>query len=422
MPERHAPLLRVELVLGSGKLADLRPSLLSLCGLFSTHPIRGIILRSKLPNIGTTIFTVMSTMAQEYGAINLSQGFPDFDCPERLRELVAHYLNDRKNQYPPMVGIPALREQIARKVQNLYGFSADMDQEVTVTSGATEALFDAIHATVSAGDEVIVFDPAYDSYDPAISLAGAKAIHIPLQLPDFSIDWDRVRACITTRTRLIVINTPHNPSGAVLSKADIETLAQITRDTDIYVLSDEVYEHMVFDDGVHESVLRHEELRQRSFAVFSFGKTYHATGWKLAYCVAPPSLTREFRKVHQFVTFTSPSFIQYAIADFMRECPQHAIELPHFYQEKRDTFCRLLAESRFVLKPSRGTYFQLVDYSALSDASDMEFVTQLTQKKGVAAIPLSPFYEKAPNSTLIRFCFCKDDATLEAAAKILCAL
>ena len=379
-------------------------------------------MRSKLPNIGTTIFTVMSTMAQEHGAINLSQGFPDFDCPERLRELVAYYLNNRKNQYPPMMGIPALREQIAKKVRDLYGFNADMDQEVTVTSGATEALFDAIHATVRPGDEVIVFDPAYDSYDPAISLAGAKAVHIPLQLPDFSIDWVRVRSRISARTRLIIINTPHNPSGAVLSKTDIETLAQITRDKDIYVLSDEVYEHMVFDNGVHESVLRHEELRQRSFAVFSFGKTYHATGWKLAYCVAPPELTQEFRKVHQFVTFTSPSFIQYAIADFMRECPQHAIELPAFYQEKRDTFCKLLEDSRFVLHPSRGTYFQLADYSALSDLSDMEFVKQLTQEKGVAAIPLSPFYEKAPNSTLIRFCFCKDDSTLAAAAQILCAL
>lgn len=361
-------------------------------------------------------------MAQEHGAINLSQGFPDFDCPERLRELVAHYLNDRKNQYPPMMGIVALREQIAAKVRLLYGFNADMDQEITVTSGATEALFDAIHATVGPGDEVIVFDPAYDSYDPAISLAGAKTVHIPLQLPDFSIDWERVRARITARTRLIIINSPHNPSGAILSKADIDTLAQITREKDIYVLSDEVYEHMVFDEGVHESVLRHEELRQRSFAVFSFGKTYHATGWKLAYCVAPPALTQEFRKVHQFVTFTSPSFIQYAIAQFMRECPQHATDLPRFYQEKRDTFCALLADSRFILRPSRGTYFQLADYSAMSDASDMEFVTQLTQQHGVAAIPLSPFYEKAPNSTLIRFCFCKDDTTLEAAAKILCAI
>lgn len=379
-------------------------------------------MRSKLPNIGTTIFTVMSRMAQEYGAINLSQGFPDFDCPPRLRELVSFYLNDRKNQYPPMTGVPQLREQIAAKVADLYGFAADMDQEVTVTSGGTEALFDAIQATVSQGDEVMVFDPAYDSYGPGIALAGAVTVHIPLTLPDFRIDWNLVKDRINERTRMIIINTPHNPSGAIMSRQDMDTLAELTRDRDIYVLSDEVYEHMVFDGGVHESVLRHEELRQRSFAVFSFGKTYHATGWKLAYCVAPAALTTEFRKVHQFVTFTSPSFIQYAIADFMRECPEHAKELPAFYQAKRDTFCRLIKDSRFTFTPSRGTYFQLVDYSAISSLPDAEFANYLTQKIGVAAIPLSPFYEKAPKSTLLRFCFCKDDSTLEAAAQILCKL
>lgn len=364
----------------------------------------------------------MSEMAREYGAINLSQGFPDFDCPARLRDLVTHYLNDRKNQYPPMIGVASLRAAIADKVRNLYGFNADMDQEITVTSGATEALFDAIHATVGPGDEVIVFDPAYDSYDPAIRLAGAKAVHIPLRLPDFSIDWEHVRTRLSPRTRLIIINTPHNPSGSILHKEDIDALAELTRDTDIYVLSDEVYEHMVFDGAQHESVLRHEELRRRSFAVFSFGKTYHATGWKLAYCVAPAALSAELRKIHQFVTFTSPSFIQYALADFMQECPQHAQELPAFYQEKRDTFCRLVSASRFTLSPSRGTYFQLLDYGAISATGDVDFVNQLTQEKGVAAIPLSAFYEKAPNSTLLRFCFCKDDTTLEAAAKILCEL
>jgi methionine aminotransferase len=379
-------------------------------------------LHSKLPDIGTTIFTVMSRMAQEYGAINLSQGFPDFDCPPRLRELVAQYLNDRKNQYPPMTGISQLRQQIANKVHTLYGFAADMDQEVTVTSGATEALFDAIQATVCRGDEVIVFDPAYDSYGPAITLAGGEAIHLPLQLPDFSVDWQLVSDSITPRTRMIIINTPHNPSGAVMSRQDMDTLAQLLRDTDIYVLSDEVYEHMVYDGRIHQSVLRHEELRQRSFAVFSFGKTYHATGWKLAYCVAPAAMSAEFRKIHQFVTFTSPSFIQYAIADFMHECPQHVQELPAFYQEKRDTFCRLLEGSRFQLERSQGTYFQLADYRAISQQHDVEFVNWLTQVKGVAAIPLSPFYAGGSASTLIRFCFCKDDSTLEAAAKILRAL
>jgi len=361
-------------------------------------------------------------MAQDHGAINLSQGFPDFDCPARLRELVAHYLNDKKNQYPPMVGIPSLRAAIARKLNELYGFKADMDQEITVTSGATEAIFDAIHASVSVAEEVIVFDPAYDCYDPAITLAGGKTIHIPLSLPEFSIDWDRVRNAITPRTRMIIINTPHNPSGAVMGKDDMQSLADLTRDTDILVLSDEVYEHMVFDGFQHESVLRHEELRQRSFAIFSFGKTYHATGWKLAYCVAPTPMTAEFRKVHQFVTFTSPSFIQYAVADFMQECPEHATELAAFYQDKRDTFNQLLSKSRFRFTPSLGTYFQLADYREISDLPDFEFATLLTKEKGVAAIPLSPFYKEAPDSTLIRFCFCKDDSTLQAAAKILCSL
>src|SRR5690606_23141550 len=244
-------------------------------------------------------------------------------------------------------------------------------------------------------------------------------VHIPLTLPDFSIDWERVRSALTPRTRLIIINTPHNPSGAVLDKQDLDTLTDIIRGTSILVLSDEVYEHMVFDGGTHQSVLRHPELRERSFAVFSFGKTYHATGWKLAYCVAPAALTAEFRKVHQFVTFTSPSFIQYAIADFMVECPEHALELPAFYQAKRDTFCSLLTDSRFRFTPSQGTYFQLVDYGAISSLKDRDFANELTRVHGVAAIPLSPFYQEAPDSTLLRFCFCKNDATLQAAAKVL---
>ena len=379
-------------------------------------------MHSKLPNVGTTIFTVMSKMAQDFNAINLSQGFPDFDCPDRLRELVAHYLNDRKNQYPPMTGIPALRDRIADKVRDYYDYPANPETEITVTSGATEALFDAIQATVGIGDEVIVFDPAYDSYEPAILLSGGRAIHIPLTLPHYGIDWERVQSAITARTRLIIINTPHNPCGTILSQADLDNLASTIRDHDILVLSDEVYEHMVFDDLQHHSVLAHPELREKSFAVFSFGKTYHATGWKLAYCVANPGLTTEFRKVHQFVTFTTSSFVQYALADFMLECPEHARELPKFYQEKRNKFCALIADSRFKFKPSSGTYFQLVDYSAISDKADTAFVTELTQKHGVAAIPLSPFYANAPDTRIIRFCFCKDDTTLEAAADILRSL
>ena len=378
--------------------------------------------QSKLPHVGTTIFSVMSKMAAEYGAINLSQGFPDFDCPPRLRELVVNALNSGKNQYPPMHGIPELREAIAEKVARLYGYQADPETEVTVSSGATEAIFDAIQAVAGSGDEVIVLDPAYDCYDPAIRLASATPVHIPLALPDYRIDFDRLVSALNPRTRLLIINTPHNPCGTVMSRQDLDTLAELLRDRDLLLLSDEVYEHMVFDGAQHISVLSHEELREKSFAVFSFGKTYHATGWKLAYCIAPPILTAEFRKVHQFVTFTSVSFVQYAIADFLRECPQHADELPDFYQAKRDTFNELLAPSRFTLKPSAGTYFQLADYSELSDLPDTDFANELTQRHGVAAIPLTPFYQTPPQTRIVRFCFCKDDATLKAAAEILCAL
>lgn len=397
-------------------------------------------MRSKLPQVGTTIFTVMSRLAQEHNAINLSQGFPDFDCPAELRQKVSFYLNDNRNQYPPMTGIQSLREQIAIKVFDSYGFAADPDQEVTVTSGATEALFNVIQAVVDRGDEVIMFDPAYDCYDPAVCLAGGVPVRIAMTLPDYSIDWDALAGKINQRTRLIIINSPHNPSGSVLGAADLDTLAGLIRGRDIYVLSDEVYEHMVFDGEQHESVLRHPELREKSFAVFSFGKTYHATGWKVAYCVAPAALTVEFRKIHQFVTFTSTSFLQYAIADYMRDCPQHHQELPAFYQQKRDTFCAMIKNSKFKFTPSSGTYFQCVDYSAISDEPDMAFVRWLTVEKGVAAIPLSPFYAQttdkqttdkqatgsavipANQSRVIRFCFCKDDDTLQRAADVLCSL
>lgn len=380
-------------------------------------------MKSKLPDIGTTIFTVMSKMAADYGAINLSQGFPDFDCPDRLRELVAEHLNGRKNQYPPMAGILPLREEIAAKVHTLYGAQVCPENEVTVTSGATEAIFDAIQATVGRGDEVILFDPAYDCYDPAIRLAGAVPVRLPLTSPAYEIDFEALASAITPRTRMVMINSPHNPCGSVLTREALDKLAATIRGHDIVVLSDEVYEHMVFDGEGHASVLGHDELRDKSFAVFSFGKTYHATGWKLAYCIAPAGFTAEFRKVHQFVTFTSVSFLQYALADYMRECPQHANELSSFYQAKRDRFCELLAPSRFRFTPSAGTYFQLADYSALSDEDDMSFVARLTREHGVAAIPLSPFFASPqPESRIIRFCFCKEDATLAAAAERLCAL
>ena len=379
-------------------------------------------MQSKLPKLGTTIFTVMSKMAQDYGAINLSQGFPDFDCPTRLKELVVQHLNDCKNQYPPMAGIPALRQQIANKVQDYYDYDANPETEITITSGATEALFDAVHAVVTAGDEVIVFDPAYDSYEPAVQLAGGKTIHVPLMLPDYSIDWDRLEQAINSRTRLIIINSPNNPCGSILNTSDHDKLAALIRDHDILILSDEVYEHMVFDSVKHESVLAHSELSAKSFVVFSFGKTYHATGWKLAYCVAPEALTKEFRKIHQYVTFTTSSFVQYAIADFMAECPEHTRELPGFYEEKRNIFCKLITPSRLKFTPSKGTYFQLVDYSEISDKDDVEFANYLTQEKGLAAIPLAPFYQAPPATKIVRFCFCKDDSTLQQAAKILCEL
>lgn len=364
----------------------------------------------------------MSKMAADHGAINLSQGFPDFDCPDLLKELVVKHLHGGKNQYPPMAGIPELRQQIANKISFHYQYTADPETEVTVTSGATEALFDAVQAVVGPGDEVIVFDPAYDSYEPAVDLAGGKTVHLPLEAPIFGIDWTRVASAINDKTRLIIINSPHNPCGGILSRDDLDRLAELTRERDILVLSDEVYEHMVYDGEKHQSVLAHPELSERAFAVFSFGKTYHATGWKLAYCVARAELMAEFRKVHQFVTFTSTSFLQYAIADFMAQCPEHAIELAAFYQAKRDLFCELIKPSRFTFTPSKGTYFQLVDYSAISDKNDMDFATELTREKGVAAIPLTPFCAEPSSAKLIRFCFCKDDATLEKAAEILCAL
>jgi methionine aminotransferase len=327
-----------------------------------------------------------------------------------------------RNQYAPGIGTAALREQIAIKTQRLYGRRVDSATEITVTSGATEALFAAIAATVRAGEEVIVFDPAYDSYEPAIELQGARAVHIPLTLPDFAIDWQRVRDAVTPKTRMILINSPHNPSGAVLSADDLETLADITRDTDIVVLSDEVYEHIVYDGARHESVLRHPELAERSIVVSSFGKTYHCTGWKVGYAVAPAALSAEFRKVHQYLTFCTFHPAQVAFAEIMANDPAHYLELPDFYQAKRDRFRALLAPSRFKLLDVPGGYFQLVDYSAIRDEDDLAFARWLVEEGGVAGIPLTPFYEKPPGTRLLRLCFAKSDATMAAAAERLCRL
>jgi methionine transaminase len=379
-------------------------------------------IQTKLPKVGTTIFSVMSQLAVEYKAVNLGQGFPDFEPPQALRDAVTRAMADGRNQYAPGIGLANLREQIALKTERLYGYKVNADTDVTVTSGATEALFSAIAAIVREGEEVIVFDPAYDSYEPAIELQGARAVHIPLTVPSFSIDWQRVRDAVTPRTRMILINSPHNPSGAVLSRADLDELAAIVRDTEIVVLSDEVYEHIVYDGAEHQSVLRHPELAARSIVVSSFGKTFHCTGWKLGYAVAPKALSAEFRKVHQYLTFCTFHPAQQAFAEFLASTPEHYLELPSFYQVKRDRFHALIAPSRLKLLDVPGGYFQLVDYSAIRDEDDVAFCEWMVKHAGVAAIPLTPFYESAPGTRLVRLCFAKSDATMDAAAERLCKL
>ena len=371
---------------------------------------------SKLPKVGTTIFTVMSQLAAEHGAVNLGQGFPDFPVPPRLVDALTRAMQAGHNQYAMMTGVPALRQAIAAKTERVYGWRPDADSEVTVTSGATEAIFNAIHAVVRAGEEVIVLDPCYDCYEPAIDLAGAKAVHVALDPTTFAPDWDAVRAAITPRTRMLMINSPHNPSGAMLHEHDMRTLAELLRDSGIWLLSDEVYEHIVFDGARHESVLRYPELRERAFVVSSFGKTYHCTGWKLGYCIAPPALSAEFRKVHQYNVFCSFNPAQHAFAEMIEQEPQHYEQLGAFYQAKRDRFRQQLLTTRLRPLPVPGGYFQLVDYSAISDLDDAAFCRWLTIEKGVAAIPLSPFYETPPaGQRLARLCFAKNDATLDAA-------
>jgi methionine aminotransferase len=376
-------------------------------------------VESKLPHVGTTIFTVMTNRARELGAVNLSQGFPDYDPPERLKELVGYHVAAGHNQYAAMIGVAELREQIALKLAASYGRRPDMDSEITITLGATEAIFSAIIALVHPGDEVILFDPSYDSYAPAVLLAGGKPIHIPLRPPEFSIDWQRVRDAVTLRLRMVLLNSPHNPTGAVIARADLDTLAEILRPTQAMVISDEVYEHMVYDGASHAGILAHDELRARGIAVFSFGKSLHATGWRIGYCVAPPELTTEIRRVHQFNTFTIATPLQYAIADFLKEQPQYGNTLRGFFERKRDLFLSYLEGTRFTWRPCAGTYFQLLDYSAYSQETDMEFCDTLLRKVGVASIPLTPFYCVPPRLTVVRFCFAKNDSTLEQAAQRL---
>jgi methionine aminotransferase len=378
----------------------------------------GAPLRSRLPSVGTTIFTVMSKLAAEVGAINLSQGFPDFDCDPALVDAVARHMRAGLNQYAPMPGVPALRQAIAAKYAHFHGASYDADTEVTVTSGATEAIFDAVAAVVHPGDQVIVLEPCYDSYLPAIELNGGVPVVVSLQPPDYRIDWDAVRDAITPRSRLLMINSPHNPTGSVITPDDIAALTAIVREAGLFLVSDEVYEHIIFDGLQHESLARHPELAARAFIVGSFGKTYHVTGWKIGYAVAPAALTAEFRKVHQFVTFSTITPVQHAIAEFLL-ARTGLDELPAFYQRKRDLFLRLMEGSRFRPLPCRGSYFQLMDYSAISSEPDADFAIRMTREHGVASIPTSPMLSRAPAPNVVRFCFAKKDDTLERATERL---
>lgn len=379
-------------------------------------------IETKLPKVGTTIFTVMSQLAADHQAVNLGQGFPDFDGPLALREALARAMAEGKNQYSAMAGVSKLRTQIALKTARLYGRVINPETEITITSGATEALFNAIALLVRPGDEVIVLDPCYDSYEPAIELNGGNAVHVPLSAPDFKVDWQRVNEACTTRTRGIIVNSPHNPTGAIFSPGDLDALAEIARRHDLVVISDEVYEHMVFDGLAHQSVLLHPELADRSFVISSFGKTYHCTGWKIGYCIAPANLSSEFRKIHQYVTFCTFQPAQWALAEILENDPQHYLDLPAFYQRKRDLFAQLLARTPFRLLPVAGAYFQIADYSAISDQEDLSFCEWLARDMGVAAIPVSAFYESPPDMRLIRFCFAKTEATLKTAAERLLRL
>ncbi len=384
-------------------------------------PTKPMALQSKLPHVGTTIFTVMSKLAQEHGAINLSQGFPDFPIDEKLSGLVYDAMKAGHNQYAPMPGLPALREAIAAKVERLYGHAYDGETEVTVTAGGTQAIFTALASIVHAGDEVIIVDPAYDCYAPTVELFGGKPVHVRLG-GDMKFDAEAVQHAITPRTRVLMINTPHNPAGTILRDADMRRIAGLLRDTDIILLSDEVYEHLVFDREPHASVIRYAELRERAFVIFSFGKVFHATGWKMGYVLAPKQLMSEFRKMHQFNVFSANTPVQHALATYLQD-PLNYESVPGFYQEKRDQFTIGLRTSRFEPLACEGSYFQLADYSAISDEPDIEFAKRLTREHGVAAIPISVFYQDPPpGQRILRFCFAKHGETLDNAIEKLCAI
>jgi len=375
-------------------------------------------IESKFPDWGTSIFTIMSRMANEHHAINLAQGFPDFNCDDELLKLVHHFQKKGFNQYAPMHGVLPLREAISKKINKLYNRNYDVESEITVTAGATQALYTAITAVVKKGDEVIVFEPAYDSYVPDIISSGGVPVFIPLNVNDYSYNWDLVQKKITDKTNAIVLNSPHNPTGSLISKNDIRELERLTKGTDILIISDEVYEHITFDKKQHISLSTSDELSRRTFVISSFGKTYHTTGWKMGYCAAPENLTKEFRKMHQFIVFSANTPIQYAYSEFMKK-EEKFLSLGKFYERKRNIFLNEIRNTKFKIKPCSGTYFQLLDYSDISQKSDIEFAEYLTKEIGVAVIPLSPFYSDRKSKSLIRVCFAKSDEVLKTAAQKL---
>lgn len=398
------------------------PTLLfcSLFTLFHFQPIYTVQphFQSKLPNVGTTIFTVMSALANQHNAINLSQGFPNFDCPVLLRERVSYHLQHGKNQYVPMAGLPLLRERLAEKIELMYGREINPATEITITAGATQALFTAISTFVQMGDEVILIEPAYDCYRPAIELVGGTPVAYELTAPDYQIDWVEMQRLVTDKTRMIIINTPHNPIGKTLKASDLQALSDMVAGTNILVLSDEVYEHLIYDGEVHQSVLRYPTLWDRCLATYSFGKTFHATGWKVGYVVGPERLMNEFRKVHQFNVFCVSSFVQWGIADYLEQREAY-LELPNFYQQKRDFFATAMQGSPLQPLSSEGTYYQLFDYTRISDESDIDFAKRMTIDYGVAAIPVSVFYTSGRDDKKVRLCYAKTEETLVKAGELL---
>lgn len=375
-------------------------------------------IQSKLPKVGTTIFSVMSRLAQENEAINLSQGFPDFESSEELTSLVNDAMKRGLNQYAPMPGVLALREQIAIKTAKLYGTDYHPESEITVTAGATQAIYTAIAATIREGDEVIIFTPAYDCYEPAIELNGGRTVFVQMHAPDYRVNWDQVKKLINQRTKMIIINTPHNPTGTILEESDMLALQKIVADTDILLISDEVYEHIIFDGKSHESVAKYPQLAERSFIISSFGKTFHNTGWKMGYCLAPKNLMVEFRKAHQFIVFSANTPVQYGLAEYLKN-EDNYLTLNNFYQKKRDLFSSLIKGSNFEILPSSGTYFQLLRYSNITEAADTDFAIELTKNHKIASIPVSVFYHQKVDEKILRFCVAKKEETLIAAAKIL---